>query len=387
MFRYAAESIARVAGACGESDLPGGEEGDGDEGGGVVAEPSGGVDGSGAGVLGGSVEGATSAEQAIAGNARSAMRKREERVIMSTRHAARSSVAKKSKKASGASHPADLRRRPLGLWFAPMALPIDLVGLVAARLAEARAAHPGVVLSDGDFVEHLERTLAASRRSLDGVRTTELFLACASAKRDPVAIAHLERDTFGEVEAVYRRFPSIGIGLDDVVQRVREKLVLQDPPAIAGYSGMGALRGWVRAAVLHMLLNVAQRETREQPTDDALFDVMIGSDPGAEAAYVKLACRAELEAALAFGMNVLDDRDRCLLRYAFVDGRNIDEIGAIYSVHRATAARWISSARQRLVDLTREDLMRRLGVSETEARSIIAAALSGVGSLLLARLS
>lgn len=135
------------------------------------------------------------------------------------------------------------------------------------------------------------------------------------------------------------------------------------------------------------LLNIAERETREQPTDDRLFDVMLGSDANAEAAYVKLTCRAELEAALATAMSRVDDRARCLLRHAFVDGRNIDEIGAIYGVHRATAARWIAAARAELVDATRADLMRRLGISATDAGSIIAAALSGVGSMLLARLT
>jgi RNA polymerase sigma-70 factor (ECF subfamily) len=251
-------------------------------------------------------------------------------------------------------------------------------------LAHARAAYPGVVLTDDEYFAHLEAKTGGGW-SRD-VRTAELFLARACAKRDPAAIAYLERDTFDEVEAAYRRFSGLGLTLEDVKQRLLETLCLRDRPAIAGYAGTGALRGWVRAAALHMLLNIAQRETREEPTDEALFDVMIGSDASAEAAYVKLSCRAELETALALAMSRLSDRERCLLRYAFVDGRNVDEIGAIYGVHRATAARWVASARAQLVDLTRDGLVSRLGISETEARSIIAAALSGVGSLLLQKL-
>jgi RNA polymerase sigma-70 factor, ECF subfamily len=254
-----------------------------------------------------------------------------------------------------------------------------------SALVEARSVYPGVSLPDAAFAAHLTE----KRRLAPGstIRTTELFLACACAHRDATAIAYLERDTFAEVEAVHRRFPTLGLPLDDVKQRMRETLVLRDPPAVAAYAGTGSLRGWVRAAALHMLLNVVQRETREEPTDEALFEVMVGSDPSAEAAYVKLACRAELEGALAVAMASLSDRDRGLLRHAFVDGRSVDEIGAIYGVHRATAARWVAAARAQLVDFTRADLVRRLAISETEARSIIAAALSGVGSMLLARLS
>ena len=169
-------------------------------------------------------------------------------------------------------------------------------------------------------------------------------------------------------------------------QRLREKLVLGERPGILGYAGTGALRGWIRAAALHMLLNVVQRETREEPAaDDELMDLVIGDEPSAEAAYVKLTCRAELELALASALGSLSI-ETSLLRYAFVDRRSIDEIGAIYNVHRATAARWVASARVQLVDFTRRDLTRRLAISNAEANSIIVAALSGVGSMLIARL-
>jgi RNA polymerase sigma-70 factor (ECF subfamily) len=255
--------------------------------------------------------------------------------------------------------------------------------------------YPGVALSDDDFFAHVLEKLAhvmgrnvdaAAPSSLSALRTTELFLARASASRDATAIAYLERDTFGEIDAAYRRFPGIPVTLDDVKQRVREKLLLGVPAGILGFAGTGALRGWMRAAVLHMLLNIAQRESREEPTDADLFEVVIGAEESAEAAYVKLACRDEFEAALAFAMGELSDRDRSLLRHAFVDRRNIDEIGAVYGVHRATAARWIAAARAQLVEHTRADLTRRLGVSDLEAKSIINAALSGVGSMLLAKL-
>lgn len=253
------------------------------------------------------------------------------------------------------------------------------------KLAEARAAYPDVTVRDTDYLDHVATKIAAGA-SLDGLRTSELFLACGCIALDERAIAHVERETFGEVAAAHRRFQNANLPLDDLVQRMREKLFLATPPAIEAYAGLGALRGWVRASVLNLLLNVVQRETREEPTDAELFEVVIGADAGAEAAYVKLACRAELEAALAGAMASLDDRERALLRHAFVDRRSIDEIGVIYAVHRATAARWVASARGKLVERTLEDLTGRLDISLTEARSIVAAGLSGVGSMLLGRM-
>ncbi len=271
---------------------------------------------------------------------------------------------------------------------------LDAIGPQIGRaIADARALYPGIGLPDADFVDHVVRKLtpadsSAPRPALGDLRIAELFLAWAAGHRDEVAIAAFERDTFGEVEAAYRRFQDLGVTLDDVKQRLREKLLLAEPPSILGYAGTGALRGWVRAAALHMLLNIAKRETREEPTNDAeLFEVVIGAEPSAEAAYVKLTCRVELEAALTAAMAALPARDKSLLRHAFVDRRNVDDIGAIYGVHRATAARWVASARDQLVERTREDLIHRLGVSNEEARSIIVAALSGVGSMLVAKLT
>ncbi len=259
----------------------------------------------------------------------------------------------------------------------------------SASLEEARAAYPGIGIPEATYFAHIEGKLAALGEGAapSALRLPELYIACAAGHRDANAILYVERDTFSEIDAAYRRFPDCPITLDDIKQRLREKLFLADPPSILGYAGTGSLRGWVRAAALHLLLNVVHRETREQPSDDELFDVVIGDEATAESAYVKLACKEELEAALSFAMSELSDRDKSLLRHAFVDRRNVDEVAAIYSVHRATAARWIAAARRELVEHTRADLMRRLVISDAEAKSIIAAALSGVGSMLLAKLS
>lgn len=266
----------------------------------------------------------------------------------------------------------------------PSAAP-DLARVLALRLVEARTAYPGVALSDAEFVGFIAQKLDAGA-ALETLRTSDLFLACACARRDPVALAFVERDTFAEVETAHRRFPQAGIALDDLRQRMREKVFFRTPPAIAGYAGVGALRSWVRASAINLLINIAHRETREEPTELEIFDDVIGAAPGAEAAYLKLACRADFEVALAAAMRGLSDRDKNLLRHAFVDLRSVDEIGAIYAVHRATAARWVAAARDKLVEATLTELMRRLRISEAEARSIVSASLSGVGSMLLARL-
>jgi RNA polymerase sigma-70 factor (ECF subfamily) len=263
-----------------------------------------------------------------------------------------------------------------------------LAAVVRDRLVEARTMWPGLSLPDDAFLRHLAGKLGPDlAQGVDQVRVPELFLACACAHKDPIAIAHFERAYFAQVDAAIRRFDSLPVTAEDIRQRVREKLYLHDPPALLGYAGQGDLGGWLRAAALHILLNVATREARERPTEGAFFEAVVDTSADAEAAYLKEACRDEFEQAFTAALARLEPRERLLLRYAFADGKIVDEIGAIFRVHRATAARWIAKARDRLVEQTRAELMTALRIGEDDAASIVRAALSRMGTTLLRRLS
>jgi RNA polymerase sigma-70 factor (ECF subfamily) len=250
------------------------------------------------------------------------------------------------------------------------------VPLAPDLLDEARRAWPEVHVVEGDFLRWAEPKLGD--RAPSAARVSDLYIAYACVQGNPAAIAAFERRYFVEVDAAAARFGQLPVPLEDVRQRLRERFYVLG--SLATYSGQGDLRGWVRAAALHLLINVATREGRERPTDAAFFDAVLDSGASAEAAYLKLSCRADFQAALAAAFEALEARDKSLLRYAFADGLGVDEVGAIFRVHRATAARWIARARDQLVKGTRAELMKRLGVGERDAASIVRAALSGVGS-------
>jgi len=50
-------------------------------------------------------------------------------------------------------------------------------------------------------------------------------------------------------------------------------------------------------------------------------------------------------------------RDRALLRLHLVERASIDDVAAVYRVHRATAARWIQTARETLTSHTRKNFL------------------------------
>ncbi len=55
----------------------------------------------------------------------------------------------------------------------------------------------------------------------------------------------------------------------------------------------------------------------------------------------------------------------------YLDGLNIDEIGASFRVHRSTVARWLAQARERILEETRKLLSSRLQIGRAEAESVI----------------
>jgi RNA polymerase sigma-70 factor (ECF subfamily) len=50
---------------------------------------------------------------------------------------------------------------------------------------------------------------------------------------------------------------------------------------------------------------------------------------------------------------------------------NVDEIGSLYDVHRATAARWVAAARERLGTRIRDELAAQLKIDVAEVDSIV----------------
>jgi RNA polymerase sigma-70 factor (ECF subfamily) len=55
----------------------------------------------------------------------------------------------------------------------------------------------------------------------------------------------------------------------------------------------------------------------------------------------------------------------------FIDGLNIDVIGQVYFVHRATVARWLVRIRKRVFSSVSKRLQMELSASGSECRSIL----------------
>jgi RNA polymerase sigma-70 factor (ECF subfamily) len=263
----------------------------------------------------------------------------------------------------------------------------ELESWLGAALAEARAELPDIVQTDEEFALHLGRSVArlpkpATYRKL---RTTDLYLASACARHDTRALAEFEQRYFPIAQRAMERLDVPQLVADDVIAELREKLFVGAPgglPMIVDYGGRGELGAWLRSVVVHATLNALRRHDKRTSIDDEAELVEPG-DP--EVAYLKSLYGAEFSAALRATMPRLPDRDRTLLRQRFLDDVSSEALAKLHGVHRATIARWLDDACDRLLTGVRAELAERLSLRESELDSLIGIGRSEL-SITLSRL-
>jgi RNA polymerase sigma-70 factor (ECF subfamily) len=243
-----------------------------------------------------------------------------------------------------------------------------------AMLDAARSAWPEVRIDPPQIVDFIAQRLAGAdlAAALATAPAADLVLAAACAEQEPTAHAAFDA-VLGEVDAAGASTRSPRDLVDDVKQLLRvQLLVAKDgkPPGITGYRGKGPLRGWVRITATRELIRHQRKRARESPGDRPL-DEAIGDARDPLLAQLKAEYRTEFASALREAIAELGAEDRTLLRQQIVDQLSIDEIGAAFGVHRATAARWLQRARGALVTATRGRLAARLKLSVDEVDSVI----------------
>ncbi len=255
----------------------------------------------------------------------------------------------------------------------------QLTARLEQRLAEARARWPTVACDEPAFLSFLGGKLepgGALEELLQAVRVPDLWLAYGCGQGNAAALRAFEEAHFDEVGPAlarmherYRRME-----LDDVKQLLRQRLFLSEdgaPPRVLDYSGAGELRSWFKVALVRTVLNLVTRGHPELPSEEELFLALPSPEADPELQLLKAKYRHEFRAAFTEALAALPAKDRTLLRQWFIDRLGIDELGLLNDVHRATAARWLTAARDALVEQLRRSFAGRLKVSQGELDSIL----------------
>lgn len=241
----------------------------------------------------------------------------------------------------------------------------------------ARQRYPQVVVASEDFLDHVARLLPADMEpiaALCSLQTPELYLISAFLSGDPRAAELLGEQCLRVTTSCLRRLGVASAVADDLSQRLCSWLLLAEPgqrPRIARYGGRGELQGWLSIVAVRQARDWLQRPMPRLLLDDDAVVRLVSPQDGQELAYLKRHYRQEFRVAFTHALGALTSRERSLLRQHVLSGLNIQEIGNLYGVHRATVARWLASIRRRLLTSTRHELMKRLHVGTAELDSIM----------------
>lgn len=261
---------------------------------------------------------------------------------------------------------------------------------LARAIAEAhrsgRAAWPSVALDEAAFARQLGMRLGPEPGDMSELALADLWLACALSEGSTAAIKVLERELFPQIVAVLARRGVARDGVDELTQRLREHLLVGTgtrPGRISDFRGRGSLRSWIVVAAVRMSDREGESARRTAPQQlVSVADSRLGD---AEDDLAKRRYREQLEHACERALVELPKRERALLRLQLVDGASIDQIGRIYGVHRATAARWLARARAAILEATQQRLAAELGV-ETDVAAGIAELVQSQLDISVARL-
>jgi len=252
----------------------------------------------------------------------------------------------------------------------------DLDDVLADQLADGRATWPEVALEDAAYLVRLaaaigDRPGESAERVVRTMPGADLFLAAACTTGDERAIAAFRAALWPAVRDVLARLGAGAALLDETEQRVLEMLFVAPPggrPQIAGYSGRGRLRSWLRSIGVRTGRRLMGAAVGAGGDDLERMPAAV-DDPQLELLRTQYAGTFRTAVVTAFAR--LTDRQRNLLRQYHLDELTIDQLGTLYHVNRATAARWVIGARAALLEATRELLAAELAIPTGEVDSII----------------
>lgn len=247
----------------------------------------------------------------------------------------------------------------------------------------ACSAWPELSCTPEVFAGHIGQQLGG-RTSLEALREwfeyahpEDLFLALCCARGDNSAIHAFSARYEKDIQALTGRFEDRTRSAQDLRQLLFEKLFVGEDARIASYAGLGFLQNWLRVTASRAFLDArrtgAQQKREQLLTEELSLEVMAANTgEDVELEFFKQKYSVEFKRAVASAIEALEPQQRVLLRQHVVERRSIDALGAIYGIHRSTAARRLEAAREAFCAQTRRALTEQLEVSASQLDSILA---------------
>jgi RNA polymerase sigma-70 factor, ECF subfamily len=251
-------------------------------------------------------------------------------------------------------------------------------------------------------------SVEAIREFIGELQCSDLYLALACARGNEPAWQRFDREYRPFIERLTRHLAGSGTDADEVMDSVYVELF--GTKAVNGvrqskfrsYTGRGTLRGWLRAVVSNVVVDLYRERHAEVPlenwsgsseeTSGRLTESARarGSEDAMLANVVRERYRSMTVAALDQALATLDDHETLLLLYYHVDGLKLREIARIVEeptspvrrwfqrrakrgtqarssrVHESTVMRWLERAYRKVLDRFHAELGDKHGLSAAE---------------------
>ncbi len=250
--------------------------------------------------------------------------------------------------------------------------------------AQARAQHdvdvPAELFVPGWVAALRHARTRSPDADLAAVATADVYLIAGVLAGVSGAVQVYQRLCEPDVDRVLRRLLPQS-EWPEMRQELDARLLVGDGsrgPALEQYRGSGSVRAWTRAVATRAVIDARRKQARQPevvqwasardgvPEVDAELSVAVGEHVAA--------VRGAMQRAFA----QLTVRQRNVIRQSVFHGLSIDELGALYGAHRATAARWLQRARADLSRHLEADFAREVGGSPSDAAGLLRALRSRV---------
>lgn len=252
-----------------------------------------------------------------------------------------------------------------------------LAGAFQQLLISGQDMWPTIKVPTEVFVRFVARHVSVDSLDTDTLRRIhlgDLYLACAYGLDMPEAMAAVEEQCMPHARRALQRLGASSAQIADILQELRARLceMQSAEEARRGYSGLGDLKGWLFTCAVRRWLSLQTRENRELELSESA-DLILAREADQEVALMIQLYKEPFQRAFRTAVTLLTARERNLLRAHFLLRHSVQRIGQHYSVHHATAARWVRSAQQKLAEQTRLLFLRHVPLSAQNLTQIMMA--------------
>jgi RNA polymerase sigma-70 factor (ECF subfamily) len=256
-----------------------------------------------------------------------------------------------------------------------------LAASAAALVERGRGAWPELDPPAATVLTSIDATTDGGRplaEQLDALDAGEVWLAAACAEGDGRALRAFDRAYVAPLDAALSAMELARDQIDDIKQRVRERLLGPGDGSIRllEYCGRGRLEGLTKTVAIRIALDDIRHRRRkaDQGSADArTIDCLLDADLGPELTAAASQHRQLVKDAFATAVSALEPRERAVLRMHLLDRASIDDIAALHDVHRATVARQLVRIREKIASRTREQLRAGLRTADVGLDSLLRA--------------